>query len=318
MPMTDFKPQAPPASTAVHDAAVEWFVRRQNAGQDSLLEEKFQAWRAADPEHDRAYARVVAVWGAPAFVESLKAHRRPRWSGHDMMRIAASVVLCVILGAGALQLVGISPRLPADYATRVGVQQAARLTDGTRLVLDSDSAVDLVFSPEERRIDIRAGRAFFDVGADKRPFRIVANGVSIRDIGTRFSVERDGDAVRVAVWDGEVAVQPGSERSTEQMLRAGQTGGFAGKFLPVRTVPADISFAWLEHRLFFEQATLGEVVGALRRYHRGWIVIGNARLAAMQVSGGYDTQDVPAAIEDLARLSGATLTRVSDRLLVLR
>lgn len=313
----DSAPNVSPESNAV-----DWFLRRQEDGLDGPSRAAFEAWLSADPNHAAAYARVEAVWAAPAFVEALEGHGRGK-SGRSLsmgmvMRMAASIALLTLIGAGALRLAGIPLRLPSDYATHVGDLETARLTDGTKLVLDSDTAVDLAYSRDERHIELRDGRAYFDVGQDRRPFRVTVNGIAIRDIGTRFSVERDGDLVRVAVQDGEVALFAHGGKESGQHLRVGQVGGYDHGYIPVRAVPIDISFAWLDHRLFFEQAPLGQVVEQLRRYHRGWIVIADAKLATIRISGGYDTRDVSAAAEDIARLSGASLIRVSDRLLILR
>ncbi|WP_343615198.1 FecR domain-containing protein [Novosphingobium sp.] len=294
--------------------ALDWFLRHQ-AGQGAG-DPAFAAWRDSNPAHAAAYARVQAVWGAPAFAEALAAQPTParRW---PLMRIAASVALLVLVGAGGMRLAGLPWRLPANHTAAIGGQEVARLDDGTRLVLDSSAAVDVTYTATERRMALRDGRAFFDVGKDRRAFRVAAGRITVRDVGTRFSVERAGDTVHVAVEQGEVAFRPDGT-GPEQHLAAGQIGGYVDGFLPVRAAPADITFAWLDHRLFFSQARLGDVVQDLRRYHRGWIILANPRLAAVKVSGGYDTRDPASAMADLARLSGGTLIRLSDRLLILR
>lgn len=308
-----------PMSREPQDQALDWFLRHQSEAADSPA---FIAWRDSDPAHAAAYARAQAVWAAPALAEAL-ADARPRWRAASMMRMAASLALFALIGSGALRLAGVPLRLPASHGAAIGGQDMARLDDGTRMVLDSGAAVDVRYTSAERRLAIRDGRAFFDVGKDPRPFRVEAGDILVRDIGTRFWVEREGDAVHVAVEHGEVALRPANataaaNAAAEQHLIAGQTGGYAQGFLPVRSVPTDISFGWMDHRLFFAQTPVGDVVQALRRYHRGWIVLANPRLAQVKVSGGYDTRDPAAAMEDLARLSGGTLIRLSDRLLILR
>ncbi|HVY13789.1 MAG TPA: FecR domain-containing protein, partial [Rhodopila sp.] len=197
--------------------------------------------------------------------------------------------------------------------------QVARLDDGTRLTLDTASAVDVRYSQTERVVRLRAGRVFFTIAADARPFEVVAGPVVIRDIGTAFSVDRDGDDVRVAVRQGEVALAPDGQGAPPRSLRAGEAGGYRdGRLTAPARIDPQIAFAWLDHHLFFQQRPLWEVVDELRRYYRGWIIIATPALRDLKVSGGYNLDDPVAAVRDLARLSGASLVSVSDRLLILR
>jgi len=53
-----------------------------------------------------------------------------------------------------------------------------------------------------------SGEAYFDVVHDaKRPFTVYAGNRRITDIGTKFSVFRNGDDVRVTVREGRVRVE---------------------------------------------------------------------------------------------------------------
>ncbi len=307
----------------VGDTALDWFTRRQEGSPDIPSERAFEAWLHADPAHAAAYAQVEALWREPAFVVAIThqaPRRRTRRVSVSLLRTAAALALLAVLGAGALRVVGLPLRLPADHATSIGTERVDRLDDGTRLVLDTASAVDVSYSGTQRTVQLREGRVFFSVAPDARPFQVLAGDVAIRDIGTEFSVDRFDGEVRVVVRQGEVALASGDPGTLEQHLRAGEEGGYRNGrvILPAQKIDPQIAFAWLDHRLFFQQRPLAEVVDELRRYHRGWIVIANPTLQGIKVSGGYNLDDPVAAIRDLARLSGASLMRVSDRVLVLR
>jgi transmembrane sensor len=284
--------------------ALGWFVRNQ-AGDDA----GFDAWRAADPRHDSAYARIERLWRSDAF--GAAASRVPVRRTRAVVAAALSVALVLGLGGATLRLHGIAPGWPSDHATRIGTIAETRLDDGTRLVLDSGSAADVAFGAE-RVITLRAGRILVDVAADKRPLAVHAGDMVIRDIGTRFSVERRGDAVLVAVADGAVELRADGRA---RMLRAGQRGGIGGAIAAVDE-PRD--FGWTRHRLYFSDRPLGDIADELRRYHRGWIFVANDRVAATRISGGLSLDDPAAAMAELARLGGGTLTRVSDHILILR
>ncbi|HEY0182622.1 MAG TPA: FecR domain-containing protein [Rhodopila sp.] len=306
----------------VTEAALDWFMRCHAREAGSAPDRDFDAWLRAAPEHAAAYARVEALWHDPGFAAAIAIRRLPvrrRRVAPVLLRIAASVAVFAVLGVGGLRIAGVPVHLPADYATNIGAARVDQLGDGTRLVLDSASAVDVSFSETQRTVQLREGRAFFAVAADARPFEVVAGDVVIRDVGTSFSVDRFDGAVRVTVRQGEVALLTGGHGSLEQHLHAREEGGYrAGHLIAPATIDPQIAFAWLDNRLFFQRRPLGEVVDALRRYHRGWIVIANPGLRSLKVSGGYNLSDPVGAIRDLARLSGASLTQVSDRLLILR
>src|SRR3546814_13380985 len=61
-----------------------------------------------------------------------------------------------------------------------------------------------------RRVLFRSrGEAYFEVKHDAgRPFVVWAGERKVTVLGTRFSVRRDGDKVRVAVVEGKVRVDP--------------------------------------------------------------------------------------------------------------
>ncbi len=323
--MTPGGPQDDATPDAATSMALDWFARRQGGVRDPGQERAFVAWLNADAAHIAAYARVEALWRAPSFAAAVarqapSRHRPvPRPAARRVLRLAASVAAMAVLGAGGLRLAGIPLRLPADYATDVGTEQVAQLEDGTQLVLDTASAVDVRYNGGQRQVILKDGRIFVSVAPDGRPFQVVAGSTVIRDIGTAFSVERDGDAVTVAVRQGEVGIRSGAQGTPELHLRANEAGGYAnGRMREAMPVTPDIAFAWLDHRLFFQEQPLGAVVDALRRYQRGWIVVANPALRRIKVSGGYDLRDPVAAIHDLARLSGASFIHVSDRLLILR
>ena len=78
------------------------------------------------------------------------------------------------------------------------------------------------------------------------------------------------------------------------------------------------AFAWLEGRIRFRDRRLGDVLDELRRYHRGIIIVADGRIAEIRVSGNYRLDDPALVVASLAEAVGATLTRLSDHVLILR
>ena len=57
-------------------------------------------------------------------------------------------------------------QLPAGLATEVGERRQFLLDDGTRLQLNTASAVDVQFTAQRRLIVLRRGEIFIDTGKD--------------------------------------------------------------------------------------------------------------------------------------------------------
>ncbi|MCB8879727.1 FecR domain-containing protein [Acidisoma cellulosilytica] len=298
------------ALTSARAAALDWLL----AGAQG---DAFQAWLKADPANAPAFAEVARLWHDPSFLAALHGQtRKPRRRiARPVLALAASFLVVAILGWGSLRLAGLPLHWGDDYTTRIGAQQTETLADGSLLTLDTGSAVDFGVSQSERRLTLQDGRIFIAVHHAALPFRVHVSGITVQDIGTAFSVERRDGRVTVAVRQGAVAIETpnGAVR-----VRAGQAVSVDhGALQPVQSIDPSMTFAWLDHRLFFQNAPLGEVVADLRRYQPGWIIIARPSLADIKVSGGYDLRRPAAAILDLAKLSGASVTQVSDRLLIL-
>lgn len=301
-----------PGQDRLEREALSWFVRNQ---QQAEPDSGFDAWRTADPRHDNAYARIERLWNSAAF--GAAAARLPRRRPRKAMSAALSIVIALGGTAMTMRLTGTPFAWPSDHATRTGSVTETRLADGSLVTLDTASAIDMTYTVDARRIDLKHGRVFVTVAADHRPFSIVADGAVIRDIGTRFSVEKRDGAVLVAVRDG--IVDMAGEGGAHLRLVAGQRSGVSGSRLhAVSAANPFVEFGWTRHRLYFSDRPLGEIADELRRYHRGWIFIVNDRIAQTRISGGLDLDNPAAAVQELARLGGASLSRVSDRLLILR
>ena len=75
------------------------------------------------------------------------------------------------------------------FKTRHGEQLTRRLADNSVLHLDTDSAVTIRYSKNERLVTLTAGQADFEVAHEPdRAFRVFAGSAEVLDIGTKFDV----------------------------------------------------------------------------------------------------------------------------------
>src|SRR6202012_1272555 len=99
---------------------------------------------------------------------------------------------------------------PLFYETAIGRQKKITLADGSSVVLNTDSRMEVNFSGNRREVHLMRGEAYFDVVHDEtRPFTVYANSYVVRDIGTAFDVHMSrGDVVEVNVTKGVVEFTP--------------------------------------------------------------------------------------------------------------
>ena len=308
----------------VRAAALDWFMRNSAPDIPARDRARFEAWLAAAPQHRGAYDRVAALWESDVFAEAVEAvapasarHRfRASWAA---LGLAASVALVIVAGGFGKDLVGGFHAATADYATAVGETRVIPLRDGSRVTLNTASAINVDVIDDGHRITLIGGEAYFEVrpNTEGRPFTVLTDDAEVRVVGTAFSVRETSSETVVGVREGEVTVAlPGlaSERSlgAGEALTVDPNGGNQIVAL------SEDSLAWLHGRLHFHEQPLGEVIDELRRYHSGLVIIADERLDAILVSGSYSLDFPVIAITSLASAVSADVIRVTDRLLILK
>ncbi len=283
---------------AILNEATGWMVLLQagEAGERELAE--LGRWRERSPAHEAAWRR------AESMLETFR--RVPPRLGRDTLSRLGRPGRRHLLGLLALAapVAWLSWReapwqeWTADLRTGVGERRSIDLADGTRLVLNTASAVNLAFGAESRRLTLLAGEILITTGRDPspspRPFTVRTAQGSVRALGTRFMVRHLGDATRVAVFDGAVEVRP-AESDQVVLLRAGEQMRFTAHAMqPVQAVEATATL-WEKGMLLARDMPLGELVAELARHHRG-VLRCDPAVAALPVSGAFALGDVPASL----------------------
>jgi len=322
-----------PALDPVRDEALRWFIELQAAKGEPAVQREFDAWLARDQRHAAAFAEVARLWNSPEFGRAV-AGRPPARShgGGDPASLAArtprrswgrtiaAMAAIVLLAIAAAHYSGLLLYLRADYVTATGQQRRVSLPDGSTVLLNSGSAIALDFGGARRVVRLIEGEAFFEVVHDPdRPFHVVGPVTDVEVTGTAFSVRAMGERDNVTLQHGSVSVRPrvGHAQAVKLLPRHAVAVGATGLGV-VDAIDPDDAFAWLDGRIRFRDRRLGDVLDELRRYHRGIIIVANARTAEIRVSGNYRLDEPAVVVASLAEAVGATLIRLSDRVLILR
>lgn len=303
------------------DAAMGWLMQVRDAPADATLRARVEAWVAADPDHARAWDQARRAWqmlgempaAVPAAIpDGVPARRRliPPRVALAAAALAACLLLIFVPAAGL--------RLKADHLTGTGEIRRIELEDGSVVHLGPKSALTVRYSAQGRSIVLLEGEAFFEVTRDPaRLFTVEAQGMTATVLGTAFNVRIAEHALSVAVRSGVVSVGHGGGAARRLEPGGRITVDRATGQAVLDRVAAEEVAGWRDGPLFFADATVAEVVGELRRYQPGWIVIVDGDLAAQRVTGLYDSRDPDRALRALVLPAGGQVREVTPLLRVL-
>ncbi len=201
--------------TAVLEEAAGWLVRFQSETLSAADRAAFERWRGRSAAHAAAWARVEDMLRSfgqvPPDLGARTLRQLERPGRRQALRSGAGLLL---LGPAAWLAWRELPwhEWSADARTATGEQRRMELADGTRLLLNTATAVDIQYTAEQRVIWLRAGEILLTTGKDPapvhRPFIVRTAQGSVQALGTRFMVRDERDGIRVAVFEGAVAIRP--------------------------------------------------------------------------------------------------------------
>jgi transmembrane sensor len=309
------------------ETALNWLIALQDAPDSPELKAGFNAWVASSPRHRTSWDEVQKVWSllgettpsrakpvVPAAGMSAAAARR-RLSRAAVFGIGLSALAACLL---IFLLPGMLLRLEADAFTTVGETRQITLEDGSRLHLAANSAIEIAYSEDARRIHLLTGTLFVEVTPDsKRPFTLVTNGLESTALGTAYEVRKMKSGTMVSVAHGTVRADD-PRRVLPETLKAGEWVFVSEDGVTARrgTSTAAQIAAWRGGSLGVKDWPLGEVVHALARHFHGTILITDDRLSERRVTGVYDLADPVNALRAAAYPHELAVRQITPWILV--
>lgn len=296
---------------AIAEQAVEWLVELQAGDISEQRRQAWQDWRAADTEHERAWQRIEAVnlglrgLDTPLAMAALDAPaRRSRREALKMLMLFA------LVGGGAVGLRDSEPLLAlrSDEATGVGERRVLKLADGSRLELNTASAVDIRFDAGERLIEMRRGEILLDGASDPRPLRIHTPQGLIESRGGRLNVRIFERGSRVSLFAGNADLLADGQR--QSLLPGQQTNITPARIETPRGANED-SVAWAQGMLVASGMRLDDFLAELGRYRHGHLSC-DPQVAGLLISGSYpldNTERILAMLPKALPVEVHSLTR---------
>lgn len=234
---------------------------------------------------------------------------RPSWM-IQMGRVAAVLAVAALLSLFVFRLTVLdeepTPLALEEVVTNRGQKAELRLTDGSRIRLNSESSLTYPkeFDKEGRVVHL-TGEAYFDIAREERPFFVYAEGVVIEILGTEFNVHSYSgeNEVEVVVVEGKVSVGFAPGASGEPVILVEREMARLKQQEKSVSVTRDVDLAshleWLDNRLTFDDAPLGEVARRLERWYGVDIRLTDPELERRHFSATFDDEPLQEALRIL-------------------
>jgi transmembrane sensor len=320
-----------PDTAAVEAEAAAW-VARFDAGDVSARDQAaFQEWLNRSALHRDAIAAYGNLWSEFGTLRRLiNADEAGGSAGardsHPAMLerarpwLAACAAAVIVVAGGAVffhpkpqYFAKADNRSPArhyspdrlSYETAVGGHKKITLADGSSVLLNTNSRLDVDFSGNRRDVHLTRGEAFFEVVHNKaRPFTVYANNYVVRDIGTAFDVHLSkAGMVEVGVTKGSVEVVPANGAHVSDavknlgVLTAGHDvvlGERVERAAVVSSADMGRKLAWRQGQLIYTGQPLGEVLADVSRYSNIKIELADPALENLPVGGAFRADQIEA------------------------
>lgn len=293
---------------AIEEQAANWLVRREQPEWSVADEEGLGRWLETSHAHQAAFWRLDAGWRAAERLAAVQipAHRRLlssfslRRGISPLMALAASLLIVLAISfLAARHLAGSGGAIETVASTPVGGREDLALNDGSRVTLNTATALHAAIGGRERRLWLDRGEAYFQIFHDrKRPFVIYAGNRKVTVLGTKFSVRRDGEKLTVVVTEGRVRIDnAGEQNESAAIVPAGHIAIAQGQSLLVADRSErrmEDALTWRYGMLTFDQVTLAEAAREFNRYNIRQIRFGDDRAAQIRIGGSFNAKNVDA------------------------
>jgi len=315
--------------------AIDWLVklRSDEMEDDELIE--FADWLAQDHAHSEAFSEAEILFDQMALAAKPEVHiqsvpqRTTRQNTPNKNRKQTKFFywMTPALAVAALALLVINLFLPqqirlldnwnSDFYTKTGEVREIQLSDGSRLMLNTNSAVSVDYTDSNRAIVLHYGQVSFNVAKDKeRPFVVDTDSLKIKALGTIFQVYKDeNDSVKVIVQEHAVDVSEtlNDGLGTTLKVKTGQQLRYLSghSLLKPETVALVQATAWQQKKLIINDQPLGDLITELQRYRNGRVFFADDELKKLRITGVFSLENPDTVLKSICQVLNLEETRLA-------
>jgi transmembrane sensor len=285
--------------------AAHWFALLRSEQVSAQDRHQWQTWLDQREEHRDAWRTIENVSRRLEPLQStgerhaagdvLKKVRRQQSTRRQTLAGIMAVAGTGIVGLAAWRTTPIPALITAwsaDYHTGVGEIKTIVMADGTRVWLNTRTAINLRYGEDLRRLQLLDGEILIETASDKtRPFVVDTSFGRLRALGTRFTVRQSDKLTYLAVYEGavEASAVPGGHRNV--VINAGEQVTFDVAEVSAPAIADPARQAWSRGVLLADNTLLADLMVELERYHHVYLAV-SPSARGLRVMGTYPANDL--------------------------
>ncbi|MBE0462992.1 MAG: FecR domain-containing protein [Halomonadaceae bacterium] len=301
-------------------SAARWDALLRSEDVTEQEKQAHDAWLKADPAHTYAWQQVEKLRRQLQSVPgtaSLNTLQLKQYQGHSRRAVLRSFALLAAGGAIGSLAWRQAPTQSwmASHRTARGERRKYSLADGTQLILNTATALDVVETSTARVIRLYEGEIF--IRTSERAKKVAANkALQIRTeqglvipLGTVFTVRKQDMSTQVTVLEDEVELIPLSAGDKTQRIVAGEQAWMSTRNVKVANA-APQADSWTRDLLVVVDWPLSSLVAELSRYRKG-VLRCDPSIAGLRVSGSFPIDDTGRALQAIANALPVKIDRLT-------
>lgn len=200
-------------------------------------------------------------------------------------------------------------------STPRGGQYMVVLPDGTKVWLNAHSSLryPVYFAGKERVVEVY-GEAYFEVTKNKlKPFKVIANNVAVKVLGTHFNVTAYADepTVRTTLLEGSVDVN-------HKILLPGQQARINNQTqnINILSVNTDEVVAWKNGLFIFRNENIQSIMNKISRWYDVEVEFKNKKILDQKFGGTFSRSGELSDMLESMSLTGVIHFRTEGRRII--
>jgi len=282
--------------------AAHWMARLWSDNATAQDHAACAHWRQADPAHEHAWQQLQQLQlrfdAVPTDGASRILGRRNEVSRRRMLAIAG--LLCSGAGLAAMGSRQQWQPLTADQRTGTGERRELQLADGTRLLLNTATSLNLKSSAGGHQLQLLQGELLVTSNTNALPLQLHCRDGLITPQSSRFCLRQYAHDSQLSVFSGNVQISLAATGSSA-VLAAGEATRFSRSLIATPQMVDPTALAWTEGKLVAERLPLTHFIAELGRYRPGVLRI-DPSLAVLQITGVFSLHDTDATLARLPKV----------------
>lgn len=324
-----------PSQEEIYDQASLW-IARLDRSLSKLEEQKLKSWLGQDNRHQEVLFEMASLWDSMDVLSRLSSlfpvPTRSSRPLHTRFYFAAAASFLVMVLVGVFGVLKFAPSIAPQwilalhvnqnidgvYDTGVGEHSRVNLPDGSTIVLNTNSRIQVKYSDDSRLFYLDHGEVHIDVAHDKsRPLSVIAGGKVVQAVGTAFNVQIfENQIIELIVTEGKVLVAEYSSEvsfddtkqerlpSSSLAVSKGEIIVLGNKEEKIKKIDAseiEANLSWRDGNLVFRGETLKEALAEISRYTDVQFEIEDEKVGQIRIAGMFKAGDVKGLLVTLEK-----------------